>query len=174
MSKQVSPVVAVLALVVVLVAIGMVYTRRLQEPPPFTMRGPARGGIGRGARGGGGDTVRRDEQDARLGIESDLSTEPKGLRIVSFREPRSRSPLVAIGLKEGDIVLSCNEYDSGLRMRLVLAVTELQRQGQPVKLEVSRGGKQIAIEWTQKLPDDVFPMSPEGRPTRPDSGGRSP
>jgi S1-C subfamily serine protease len=90
---------------------------------------------------------------ARLGVTGEPSrTEPKGLRITGFVSGPSPSPLKTIGVRKGDIIVSCNKATGQTGMRCVAAIEGLQNRGEPLTLVVARDGKQITLTRSEKLP----------------------
>lgn len=170
MSRRVHPVVAVLALLVVLVAIAMVYQRRLEEPPPGTgmaggmgmmqgrrgMRGrgdpgpaaapgqrvPGMGAGPVGSRAPGGDAVPNET----LGINWKPSMSPRGVRVTGFLPAKDGEPVLQrMGIKRGDVITSCNGKAENIRMQLEEAVKQYQDKGTAFSVEVSRDRETITL-----------------------------
>ncbi len=57
-----------------------------------------------------------------------------------------------LGVKKGDVIVSCNGQSRQMGLRLLAAIEGLQSRGEPVVLEVVRGGKRIKLETTERLP----------------------
>ena len=134
--------------VIVLVAAFVIYTHRPGSP----IASVAGGGRGRAAqpagRAGG-----QQRSLAYFGITGGPSqTEPRGLLVTGFVSPPEQSPLKVIGVKEGDVILSCNGETRQMGERLYAAIEGLQQRGQKITLVVLRDGKQVTLERTEKLP----------------------
>ena len=103
-------------------------------------------GLGPSAGRRGGTSGRPPEVS---GGES--GTEPGGPRNVA--PPKSfDSPLSLLGVEEGDVLGSCNGETAQVRERLVEAVANLQKRGEPITLVVERDGKRITLRRTERLP----------------------
>jgi len=91
----------------------------------------------------------------KLGIKYEpVRTEPKGLLVKDFSTSKVPFPLKKIGVKRGDIIISCNGETDKLGVRLVDALQDLQRQGDPVTLEIYRDGKSMKLVRSEKIPED--------------------
>ncbi|MCJ7752661.1 MAG: hypothetical protein MUQ65_16500 [Armatimonadetes bacterium] len=71
------------------------------------------------------------------------------------------APLAVIGVKEGDVIVSCNGDQQQIGGRLVAAIEGLQERGEPVALVVMREGKELTLERTEKLPGTATEQQPE-------------
>jgi membrane-associated protease RseP (regulator of RpoE activity) len=154
MTKRVHPIIAVLALIIALVLVAMVFSRRMQEPPRQTAPMMGRRGAGRGGgmamrRGGGGGGT---SQSSALGIRFSQSSSPRGFKVDGFEGSAGSSPLEVIGVKPGDVIMECNGAKQGIRDALITAIDELQTGGKPITVVVSRGGKELSLKRTEKLP----------------------
>jgi len=140
--------------IVVLLAAAVLYTRRPSSP----IASPAAGGRGpasqrAGQAGGQHRTL------AYFGITGGPSqTEPRGLLVTGFVSPPEQSPLKVIGVKEGDVILSCNGERRQMGERLHAAVEGLQQRGQKITLVVIREGKELTLERSEKLPANAIPQ----------------
>ena len=92
-----------------------------------------------------------------LGITFSQSREPLGFKVDKFEGTPSPSPLKIMGVKEGDVITAVNGEPQQIRDRILEAIRNLQKQGTPIELTVSRGGKSEIVKWTQKLPASSLP-----------------
>ncbi len=184
MGSRVHPVVAVLSILIVVVLVAMVYSRRSETPKPIgtsgaggqEMRGQMGGGGGEGGRGGGGGGRRGggrrgggetgggggmggvqmgaggEMTDASLGMKFSRSADPQGFKIDKFEGTPNPSPLKLMGLKEGDVITSCNGQKQQVRGAVVQGIQDLNASGKSIVILVSRAGKSITINWKDKLP----------------------
>ncbi len=164
---RVSPVILVLALVVILVVAFVVYSRRPSTSPVQVSpmaggeQGRAQGRMQGGAPGlpgqpGTSQTASTQRNLAELGITGKPSQgDNPGLMITGFVSTPERSPLGVIGVKAGDIVISCNGEQRQMGMRLGAAIEGLQKRGEKITLVVVRDGKQVQLERAEKLPEAV-------------------
>ena len=115
---------------------------------PAARAGSRQGGLSAGA--GGGSSLQHLVQ---LGITGEPSaTEPRGLLVTGFVPSSETAPLAVIGVKEGDVIVSCNGQQRQPGMRLVAAIEGLQKRGEPITLVVVREGERVTLERTEKLP----------------------
>jgi len=137
--------------IIVLVAAFVLYTRRSGSG----IASPAGGGPSRASRAagtGGG----QQKTLASFGITGGPSqTEPRGLLVTGFTSPPEQSPLKVIGVKEGDVILSCNGETHQMGERLYAAIEGLEKRGRKITLVVLRDGKEVTLERTEKLPADA-------------------
>jgi S1-C subfamily serine protease len=151
--KRVHPVVAALSLAVVLALAAVIYSRRLQTPPPVRISGEdmvrmqAEAEAAMARRRGGAES--EFPGATGLGVELALSDTPPGLKVVSIQEA---SPLQAIGVEAGDVITACNGTSTPLLPSIVQAMKDLQAKGVAVSLEVTRAGKGITLARSRKLP----------------------
>jgi len=156
MSSRVHPAVVVLALLVALVVVAMVYSRRLQEPPPQTAPSmgmmPGSGAGRRGMRGGGGGNRAGGLGMPELGVKAGPSSAPPGLKVSAFQSSTGATPLQIMGIKEGDVIESVNGSAESIRTALGDAIRALQKEGKPITLVVNRDGKELTLKVDKKLP----------------------
>ena len=99
---------------------------------------------------------------AQLGITGKPNArEPQGLLVTGFVSSSETPPLAVIGVKEGDVIVSCNGKQQQLGVYLVAAIEGLQERGEPVTLVVMRDGEQVTLERTEKLPGSQTGQNPE-------------
>lgn len=111
-------------------------------PGPTARAGSRRGGPPTGTGGGSSQ-----QHLAQLGITGKPNAgEPRGLLITGFVSSSETAPLAVIGVKEGDVIVSCNGQQQQIGVRLVAAVKGLQERGEPVTLVVMRDGEQVTLE----------------------------
>jgi len=148
MRRPLIAVAIVLALVLIIVAIALVYNRRPSAPPPArpSAAGSTETGGSAAARARGGRGI------AQWGATGRPSQNPQGLRITGFLPSPGPSPLEVIGVREGDVIVRCNGASEQLRDHLLAAMTGLQERGEPIVLVVSRDGRLLTLERTEKLP----------------------
>ncbi len=90
---------------------------------------------------------------AQLGITGKPSaTRPRGLLVTGFVSSSETAPLAVIGVKEGDVIMSCNGEQQQISSRLVAAIEGLQERAEPITLVVVREGERVTLERTEKLP----------------------
>lgn len=87
--------------------------------------------------------------------------EPRGLLVTGFVSAPETTPLAVIGVKEGDVIVSCNGRQQQLGVRLVAAIEKLQESGEPVTLVVVRNGEQVTLERAEKLPGGQTGQDPK-------------
>ena len=151
MSRRAYSLIAVLALVVALAAAFVVYTR--QPTASLAKAGAAQTGV----LGRGGSSAAPGQGAvsplASLGITGKpSSTTPKGLQVTGFTSSSASSALKSIGVKEGDVIVSCNGQGQQIGQRCVAATEGLEKRGEPMTLVVIRNSKQVTLESTKKLP----------------------
>jgi S1-C subfamily serine protease len=134
--------------IIVLVAAFVLYARRPGSPIASPAGGgPSRAGQPAGRAGGQQRTL------AYFGITGGPSqTDPRGLLVTGFVSPPEQSPLKVVGVKEGDVILSCNGETHQMGERLYAAIEGLEQRGQKITLVVLRDGKQVTLARTEKLP----------------------
>lgn len=126
-------------------------------PGPTTSAGSRQGGPPAGAGG-----MSSPQHLAQLGITGKPSgTEPRGLLVTGFVSSSETAPLAVIGVKEGDVIVSCSGQRQQLGVRLVAAFKGLQERGEPVTLVVMRDGQQLTLERTEKLPGSQTGQDPK-------------
>ncbi len=115
---------------------------------PTARAGSPQGGLSAGTEG------RSSEQHlVQLGITGKPNSgEPQGLLVTGFVSSSETAPLAVIGVKEGDVIVSCNGQQRQPGMRLVAAIEGLQKRGEPITLVVVREGERMTLERTEKLP----------------------
>ena len=161
MRNRVHPVLIVLTLVIVLVAVAIVYSRRLptsdQGPAQVTTRvGPMMGTPG---------------IDEVLGIQWMPWFAPEGDRIMNFLPSDTPSPLWLIGCQQGDILVSVNDIPMA-EADLHDALAELRDNGTPFTLGLIRMGREISKEidsYPELPPASAHPAEAEGSPVQPSS-----
>jgi len=90
---------------------------------------------------------------AQLGVVGEPSrTDPRGLRIKDFTPSAKPSPLQVLGVKKGDVIITCNGQAGQLGVRIGQALEALQDRGEPITLVVVRDGKQVTLTRSEKLP----------------------
>jgi len=151
--KQTQYLIAALLLVVVLSAAFVVSTRRpAASPAPIPQAEAVPTPMPPGPR-----EQRQPSSPADLvplGVTGRPSaTEPQGLQITGFVPADKPWPLEVIGVEEGDVIITCNGQREQMARRLQAAVEALQERGEPIVLEVLRGGERIVLERTERLPD---------------------
>ena len=104
--------------------------------------------------------VAGEQQIPQLGVVGQPSPDPRGLLVKSFAPPPDRSPLELMGVRENDIVLSCNGVQEQIRPDFVKAVEGLQQRGEPITLVVQRGGTRVTLKRSEKLPKEAVPDVP--------------
>ena len=115
-------------------------------------------GIPTGGPAGGSS----QQQLAQLGISGKPNAgETRGLLVTGFVSSSETAPLAVIGVKEGDVIVSCNGQQQQLGIHLVAAIERLQDRGEPVTLVVMRDGEQVRLERTEKLPGSQTGQNPE-------------
>lgn len=115
-------------------------------PGPAARAGSRQGGPPAGAGSGSAQ-----QHLAQLGITGKPSaTEPQGLLVTGFVSSSETALLAIIGVKEGDVIVSCNGEQRQIGSRLVVAIEGLQARGEPVTLVVMRDGQQLTLERTEK------------------------
>jgi len=87
---------------------------------------------------------------ARLGVVGEPSPDRRGLRIKDFTS--SSSPLQVLGVKKGDVIISCNGQQRQLGLLINQAIDGLQTRGEAITLVVERAGKQVTLTRAEKLP----------------------
>ncbi len=144
LKSRVHPVTVVLTLVVLGVAIFMVYSRKMesQSPPTQQMMQP----------------MPQPVYDESLGVMLNVSREPKGDKIITFRPSREASVLGLLGCMPGDVLVSVNGNPvSGGYVRD--ALDALKKNGTPLVLVVYRNGQKIELKHT-KVPTEPPPLPP--------------
>lgn len=127
------------------------------EPGPITRTGSRRGGPSAGTRG-----ASSQQHLAQLGITGKPNAgEPQGLLVTGFVASSETAPLAVIGVKEGDVIVSCNGQHQQLGVHLVAAVKALQENGEPLTLVVAREGEQVTLERSEKLPGSQTGQNPK-------------
>ena len=122
-----------------------------------TRAGGRQGGQPRGGRG-----QSSPEHLTQLGITGKPNMgQPQGLLVTGFVSSSETAPLAVIGVKEGDVIVSCNDQQQQLGIRLVEAIKGLQESGKPVTLVVMRDGERVTLERTEKLPGSQTDQTPE-------------
>jgi S1-C subfamily serine protease len=121
---------------------------------------------GAGSRQGGppaaAGTTSSPQHLAELGITGKPSGgEPQGLLVTGFVSSSENAPLAVIGVKEGDVIVSCNGDQQQIAVRLLAAIEGLQERGEPVTLVVMREGKELKLERTEKLPGSEAGQNPK-------------
>jgi len=126
-------------------------------PAPMARAGSRQGGPPAAA-----GTTSSPQHLAELGITGKPNAgEPRGLLVTGFVSSSETAPLAVIGVKEGDVIVSCNGQQQQLGVRLVAAVNGLQERGEPVTLVVMRDGEQVTMERTEKLPGGQTGQNPK-------------
>jgi len=130
---------------------------------PATGPGPTAGaGSRQGGPPAGAEGMSPQQHLAQLGITGKPNaTEPRGLLVTGFVSSSETAPLAVIGVKEGDVIVSCNGARQQIGVRLVAAVKGLQERGEPVTLVVMRDGQQVTLERTEKLPGSQPGQNPK-------------
>ena len=159
MRNRVHPVLIVLTLVIVLITVAIVYSRRLPtraaEPAEVRPRtGPMMGTPG---------------IDEELGIQWMPWFAPEGERIMNFLPGDTPSPLWLIGCQQGDILVSVNDNPIA-EVGLHDALAELRENGTPFTLGLIRMGREITKEidsYPELPPALAHPAEAEGSPAQP-------
>jgi len=126
-------------------------------PGPTAGAGSRRGGLPVGTGGGSSP-----QHLAQLGITGKPNArDPQGLLVTGFISSSETAPLAVIGVKEGDVIVSCNGKQQQLGVYLVAAIEGLQERGEPVTLVVMRDGEQVTLERTEKLPGGQTGQNPK-------------
>jgi S1-C subfamily serine protease len=90
---------------------------------------------------------------AQVGVVGRPSqTEPRGLQVTGFVPSSKPWPLDILGVKKGDVIVTCNGQREQIGVRLIAALEGLQSRGETVTLEVIRDGRQMKLERSEKLP----------------------
>jgi S1-C subfamily serine protease len=89
---------------------------------------------------------------AALGISGKPSnTTPQGLEITAFTGT-TESPLKAMGMKAGDVIIKCNGEQQQMGKRLPAAFKDLQDNGKAVTCVILRDGKEMTLTRSEKMP----------------------
>ena len=133
------------------------------EEPPKTAPSPATGADRiQGVQTGVPANRSSQQHLAQLGITGEPNRgEPRGLLVTGFVSSSESAPLGVIGVKQGDVIVSCNGRREQIGLRLVAAIDGLRESGNPVVLVVMRDGKQVTLERTEKLPESQTDQTPE-------------
>ena len=154
MRNRVHPVLIVLTLVIVVVTVAIVYSRRL----PTTAAGPAE------VRPMAAPMMGTPDIDEVLRIQWIPWFAPEGIRIMNFLPGETPSPLWLMGCQEGDILVSVNDSPI-VGGDLHEAIAELRENGTPFTLGLVRMGREISkeIDRYPELPAAAAqPAQPEG------------
>lgn len=89
---------------------------------------------------------------ARLGVVGEPSADRRGLLIREFTSSPTPSPLQVLGVKKGDVIISCNGQQGQLGLRINQAIDGLQTRGEPITVVVEREGKQVTLTRSERLP----------------------
>jgi len=163
MRNRVHPVLIVLTLVIVLITVAIVYSRRLptRAAEPAEVRSKIAPMMG---------TPGVDEE---LGIQWMPWFAPEGDRIINFLPGDTPSPLWLIGCQQGDILVSVNDSPIA-EVGLHEALAELRENGTPFTLGLVRMGREISKEidsYPELPPALAQPAQPEAaapqQPTSP-------
>ncbi len=155
MSKQTLSLILALVLVIALSIAFLAWDRGMFEKKPSAASRQPRSipGAAGGPQAGGGSAAGAGSMMAQLGINAQPSRgQTQGMQVTGFVESSKPSPLKAIGVKEGDVIVTCNGQSGQIGSRCQSALEGLQKRGEPMTIEVIRNGKRVRLERKEKLP----------------------